>query len=166
MSSPTRWIVGSLAVFALAFAGCSRHEEKPAPAAVAPAPAAPTPQPAPAPPPAPPQASAPSPGVTVSQHLPADFPSDVPLDQKSTVVETRVVGGQGVSVRMTSDDDVDTAARFYADGLAAQGWSTDIRKSPEGQMIFAQKGNRVAGYAVTPGPRGGSQISLIVAEHP
>ena len=52
---------------------------------------------------------------------------------------------------------------YYADGFAAQGWSTDIRRTPEGDAIFADKDNRTVSAVVRPGGAG-TLVDLVLVE--
>lgn len=101
--------------------------------------------------------------ASIGAKLPPNFPEDVPQYPGAEVSDARSVVGQGLAVSLTSDDDSDKVASFYADTFAARGWETDIRRTPDGHMIFADKGKRAASALVHPGADGaGTQVELIV----
>jgi hypothetical protein len=134
------WILlGALALgVALACGGDTRDA---APEAKAPAAAwKPTPPPELPPPPS-------SPPVLTTE-LPADFPADVPRYPGAEVVQARISADEGMTVTFSVGDDVDKVVSFYADSLAAEGWSTDIKKGPDGSVIFADKTDRQVGTMV------------------
>ena len=54
--------------------------------------------------------------------------------------------------------------QFLADQLAAEGWSTDIRDTPEGKAILADKGERTAVTQVTSAKDGGTRIRVLVTQ--
>jgi hypothetical protein len=93
--------------------------------------------------------------------LPADFPEDVPQYPGAEVQSARTRAGEGMSVSLTSADDVDKVASYYADTFAARGWATDIRRTPKGQAIFADKGNRTASTLVR-SEGGSTRVEVIV----
>jgi hypothetical protein len=97
----------------------------------------------------------------VSRELPADFPEDVPQYPGAEIVGVRSAAGQGVSVSLTTADDVEKVASHFADGFAAQGWATDIKRMPEGKAIFAEKDNRTCSAIVRSGDTG-TLVDLIV----
>ena len=95
--------------------------------------------------------------------LPADFPEDIPRYPGAQVVKARPDGNMGWSVGFSSADEPAKVAAYFADALAAQGWSTQRVDAPEGIMIFADKGDRSATYGV--GAAGGkTNIDLLVIE--
>lgn len=98
-----------------------------------------------------------------STELPASFPEDVPQYPGAKIKGVRASAGEGLSVSFVSRDDVDKVASFYADTFAARGWATDIRRTPDGQAIFADKGDRTASAIVRSGDGGeGTLVDLIV----
>ena len=76
--------------------------------------------------------------------LPDNYPSDVPRYPGVTVTRVKASGDSGLSVGMTSTDDFEKVASFFADTFAAEGWGTDIQNTPDGRAIFAAKDNRNA----------------------
>ena len=100
----------------------------------------------PAPPPElPPPPSSPP---VLTTELPADFPADVPLYPGAEVIQSRISADEGTTVTLSVGDDVGKVVSFYADGLAAEGWSTDIKRTPDGSVIFADKAERQVGTMV------------------
>jgi len=93
--------------------------------------------------------------------LPPDFPGDVPQYPGADFKTGRTSTGQGLSMTLTSGDDFEKVASFYADGFAAEGWATDIRRTPEGKAIFAEKGNRSASAFVR-GADEGTLVDLVL----
>ena len=76
--------------------------------------------------------------------LPDNYPSDVPRYPGVTVTLVKASGDSGLAIGMTSTDDLEKVASFFADTFAAEGWATDIRNTPNGRAIFADKDNRNA----------------------
>jgi len=76
--------------------------------------------------------------------LPDNYPSDVPRYPGVIVTHVKASGDNGLSVGMTSTDDVEKVAAFFADTFAAEGWGTDIKNTPNGRAIIAAKDNRNA----------------------
>ena len=71
--------------------------------------------------------------------------------------------GEGISLSMETADDVDKVTGFYADGFRAQDWKTDVRRTPEGHTILAEKGDRKASAVVRPRDDGaGAKVDIIV----
>jgi hypothetical protein len=103
--------------------------------------------------------------LNVSSELPADFPADVPVYPGAEVVQARYSAAEGssVSVAFSVKDDPEKVASFYADSLAAEGWSTDIKTTPEGQAIFADKTERRVAANVRKTEKG-TQVELIIVE--
>jgi hypothetical protein len=97
----------------------------------------------------------------VSRELPADFPEDIPQYPGAEILGVRTAAGQGVSVSLATADDVEKVASYYADGFAAQGWATDIKRMPEGKAIFAEKDNRTSSAVVRSGDAG-TLVDVIV----
>ncbi len=113
----------------------------------------------PAPPPElPPPPSSPP---VFTTELPADFPSDVPVYPDAEIVQARVSADEGTSVTFLIEDDVEKVTSFYADSLAAEGWSTDIKAGPDGSAIFADKTERRVATMVR-GTDEGTQVELII----
>jgi hypothetical protein len=142
-------------ILALAGFGCGSEETRPAaPPAAAPAPAAPRDAAAPAPAagaavPAPPQGA-----VEWKGDLPSDFPDDVPQYPDSKVTATEAINDQLVSVTFDSPETVEIVAKFYADSLAATGWTTQTQQTAEGTMILADKEDRMLQALIYAGGRG------------
>jgi hypothetical protein len=149
------WILlGALALgLALACGGDSQEAE---PAAKAPEEAW---KPAPPPELPPPPSSAP----VFTTELPADFPSDVPVYPDAKVVTARVSADEGTSATFLVEDDVEKVTSFYADSLAAEGWSTDIKAGPDGSAIFADKTERRVAAMVRSSEEG-TQVELIIVQ--
>jgi hypothetical protein len=103
----------------------------------------------------------------MATELPADFPKDVPQHPSARVVQARASRDQGLAVSfvLEGEQSADDVTSFYADSFAAQGWSTDIRRTPEGHAIFADKGNRTASAVVRPGGEG-VLVDLIIVQMP
>jgi hypothetical protein len=119
--------------------------------------------------PAAPAAPAPMPpDAVVSQtpewsgELPPDFPADVPRYPGSKVASARGTEDLGVSVTLGMTDGVDAVVKFYADGLAAQGWQTQTQATPDGTMLIADKEGRRAQALVHPGGDG-TLVEMIIA---
>jgi hypothetical protein len=155
-------LAGALALAAAA--GCGGSEEPQAPPASAPAvqqsPALQMDQPE-----IPPPLSGNAP--MMATELPADFPKDVPQHPSARVVQARASRDQGLAVSfvLEGEQSADDVTSFYADSFAAQGWSTDIRRTPEGHAIFADKGDRTASAVVRPGGEG-VLVDLIIVQMP
>jgi len=149
------WILlGALALgLALACGGDSQEAE---PAAKAPDEAW---KPAPPPELPPPPSSAP----VFTTGLPADFPSDVPVYPDGKIIQARVSADEGTSVTFLIEDDVEKVTSFYADSLAAEGWSTDIKAGPDGSAIFADKTERRVAIMVR-STEEGTQVELIIVQ--
>ena len=58
-------------------------------------------------------------------------------------------------------ESVGKVVSFYADALAAQGWSTDAHESPEGRTVFANKEGRLAVVLVKQGAEG-TEVEIMV----
>ena len=95
--------------------------------------------------------------------LPANFPEDVPQYPGAEVVNARGTSEAGSSAGFSTSDDPAKVASYFADALAAQGWSTQRVDAPEGTMVFADKGERSATYGVGTA-EGKTQIDLLVIE--
>lgn len=102
-----------------------------------------------------------NPNVVRSKELPANFPDDVPQHPDANVIESRATSDLGLSVYLVVPDDASEVASFYADSLASEGWSTDIRRMPDGTAVFADKGNRTAAVMVAEGRRG-AEVRLLL----
>ena len=108
----------------------------------------------------PPPASTPP---VLTTELPADFPADVPLYPDAKIVQARLSADAGTSATLLVGDDVEKVTSFYADGLAAEGWSTDIKAGPDGTAIFADKTERRVAAMVRRTDEG-TRIELIIVE--
>jgi hypothetical protein len=97
----------------------------------------------------------------VTTEIPADFPADVPLYPGAEVIQSRISPEQGTTVTLSVGDDVDKVVSFYADSLAAEGWSTQITKGSEQSVIFADKDERHVGTMVRKTDEG-TQIELVI----
>jgi len=95
--------------------------------------------------------------------LPADFPEDVPRYPGAEVVKARPSSEAGFVAGFTTTDDPAKVASYFADALAAQGWSTNRVDAPEGIVVFADKGERSATYGVGTA-EGKTQIDILVVE--
>ena len=151
VSLRSTWILLGALALGVALA-CGSDTQEAAPAAKAPAEAL---KPAPPPPPS----SAP----VWTTELPADFPSDVPLYPDAEVVQSRVSADEGTAVTLSVGDDVEKVTSFYADSLAAEGWSTDIKASPNVSAIFADKTERRVAIMVRRTDEG-TQVNLIIVQ--
>ena len=134
------WILLGALALGVALA-CGGDTQEAAPAAKAPAAAW---KPAP-PPELPPPPSSPP---ILTTELPADFPADVPRYPGAEVIQSRISADEGMTVTFSVGDDAEKVVSFYADSLAAEGWSTDIKKGPDGSVIFADKAERQVGTMV------------------
>jgi hypothetical protein len=101
--------------------------------------------------------------VLTSTELPADFPADVPIYPGAEVVQARISPERGTSVTFSVGDDVEKVASFYADSLAAEGWSTDIAASPDGSAVFGDKTERRVATMVR-STEEGTQVELVIVE--
>ncbi|MGI9592662.1 MAG: hypothetical protein ACR2P8_14925 [Myxococcota bacterium] len=108
-----------------------------------------------------PQVPSTNPNVVTSKELPANFPEDSPLYPDAEVVESRATRDLGLSLFFVVKDDAPKVMSYYADGLAAKGWSTEIRDMPDGSAVFADKGNRTAAVMVTESRRG-SEVRVLL----
>ena len=100
-------------------------------------------------------------GRVLTKDLPANFPDDVPRHPDAEVIQARATGDMGLAVSLVVKDDVDTVASFYADKFASEGWTTDVRHTPEGSAVFADKGKRTAAVMVHETKRG-AQVELVL----
>jgi hypothetical protein len=155
-------------LLALALHGCGSEESPaptatPAPAAPPAAPAAPAPEArrAPAAPAAVPAPAAAEGAPAWTGELPADFPSDVPHYPGSKVTQAKGTQELGIAVTFTSTDGLDAVAKYYADGLAANGWQAEMQDIPEGKMIVAEKEDRQAHAIVHVGEQG-TLVDMII----
>jgi hypothetical protein len=149
------WIL--LGAFALGVVlACGGDAQEAAPAAKAPAEAG-------GPADAPTLPSPPDSTPVWTTELPADFPADVPLYPGAEVVQARISADQGTSVTFSVGDDAEKVASFYADSLAAEGWSTSITAAPEGSAIFADKTERRVATMVR-STEEGTQVELVIVE--
>jgi hypothetical protein len=154
-------MVGALAA-AVAVAGCGSESEPPQAAPTPEAPAAAPVQPAAKKEPRP--AALRANEVVVSNELPADFPADVPRYPNAEVKSSRSSPKAGMSVVMSSRDPVDQVFQFLADQLAAEGWSTDIRDTPKGKVILADKGERTAVTQIASAKDGTTRIRVLLTQ--
>lgn len=97
-----------------------------------------------------------------SLELPDSFPSDVPRHPRARVVSYRTLANGDISVNLVTQDRVDDVLSFYADSLAAQGWSTSMQEDASGKMVFADKGNRMVTTVVSP-EDGGTSVDMVLA---
>ncbi len=149
------WILLGALALGVALA-CGGDTEEAGPVAKTPAEAW---KPAPAPK-LPPRSDIPT---VITTELPADFPSDVPLYPGAEVIEARVNPGGGTSVALSVGDDVDKVTSFMADSFAAEGWSTDIKTTPDGSAIFADKTERRVATMVRSTDEG-TRVELIIVQ--
>jgi len=98
-----------------------------------------------------------------TKELPANFPEDVPRYPGAEVVKARPSSEAGFVAGFSTPDDPAKVASYFADALAAQGWSTNRVDAPEGIVVFADKGERSATYGVGTA-EGKTQIDLLVIE--
>ena len=71
------------------------------------------------------------------------------------------MGRDGRVTRLVPPVGAPTVLSYYADGLAAKGWSTEIRNMPDGSAVFADKGARTAAVMVTESRRG-SEVRVLL----
>ncbi len=105
----------------------------------------------------------PIPSAVVREELPPDFPLDVPKYPGAEVKSSRVAARGGMSVALTSGDALDDVISYYEKTFSENGWSTDVRPTPEGTAIFADKEGRTASALVRGGGEG-TTVDLIVIE--
>jgi hypothetical protein len=98
--------------------------------------------------------------------LPDNFPEDVPVYGLAEILFSRASADFSVSTRLVSDESPETVTDFYADDFAAKGWSTEIRETPEGTLIIADKLTRKAAATVTVNKEGRTQLDMVVTEIP
>jgi len=104
------------------------------------------------------------PPVVIASELPDNFPADVPQYPGAKVETARSTEGMpGVSVSLSVPDPAEKVIAFYSDSFAAQGWATDLRRTPEGSAVFAEKENRSASALVRAGGNR-TLVDLIVLE--
>ena len=113
---------------------------------------------------APPAASHRNP--VLAKALPANFPSDVPVYADADVAWSRASTDLVVGARFSSDDAPSDVSGFYADEFAAQGWATEIRETPDGTLIIADKLTRKVVVSVTEDEDGRTQMNLLITELP
>jgi hypothetical protein len=102
-------------------------------------------------------------GVEWSTNLPETFPQDVPRYPGGNVVKARTAGDAAWVVYFSTADEPGKVAAYFADTLAAEGWSMQRVDAPEGTTMFADKGNRSVTYGVGT-VEGKTQIDLLVDE--
>jgi hypothetical protein len=151
-------------VIAVVGLGCGSAQEEPAapPAPEGKAAAAAPPAAAPAPSaaaPALPETAAAAPEWT--GEFPPDFPADVPRYPGVKVTSARGTADLGVVVSLASADGLDAVVKFYADGLAASGWQTQINATPEGTLLIADKEGRQTHAFVHEGGQG-TLVDMII----
>jgi hypothetical protein len=159
-------------MIAVAGLGCGSEETEPAappaPQGQAGAPAPPSAAPSlpsaaperPAAAPAPPETAAAAPEW--SGEFPQDFPADVPRYPGSKVASARGNASLGVAVSLDSADPLDTVVRYYADGLAASGWQTQVHEASDVTVVIGDKEGRQTHAFVHAGDLG-TRVDLIIA---
>lgn len=86
----------------------------------------------------------------ITENLPSDFPSDVPIFSPSKVVASMVVG-PGVSVTLETKSALGEVAGFYKEELPKNGWSS-TREASFGNMFSGtyKKGERKLAVSANP----------------
>ncbi len=101
------------------------------------------------------------PHVGRSTELPAFFPDDIPIHPEAKIIETRASSDLSITILSSIEDDASEVASYYADSFAAEGWATDIHRTPEGTAVFAEKGNRFVSAMISEDRRG-AKVRMIV----
>lgn len=99
--------------------------------------------------------------------LPGNFPEDVPRYPGARTVNATADASSPndwVAQFSTPDDPAKVNANLV-DAFAAQGWSTESMDTSDGIMLYANKGNRFATYALSTA-KGTTVVSLILVENP
>lgn len=115
---------------------------------------------------------APSPGATQAAARPeaaqpANLPDDVPQYADSEVAFVHMGADMTVSLRLWTDDEAADVTAYYADQLAANGWATEIRKGPDGNVVLADKPGRKLMLTVGKSEDGErTQVDLVVGQLP
>ncbi|MBT37010.1 MAG: hypothetical protein CL938_00475 [Deltaproteobacteria bacterium] len=104
--------------------------------------------------------------VIVTNDIPSGFPADIPEYPGADVLQGRSAGADGMTVKLETDDSVDEVNRFYGDTLAAQGWSTELRSSPTGTVVIADKDTRKLVVGISTTAAGRTRVDVIVVEVP
>jgi len=92
--------------------------------------------------------------------LPANFPNDVPIMNGGVVTMAMETGGN-LSVHLRGPASVADAAKYYEDGLKAQGWEIQATMNMgESTIVSAKKGKREV--AMTASKDGGGSIVQLV----
>jgi hypothetical protein len=101
--------------------------------------------------------------------LPGDFPDDVPRYPGARAVKAapdpESVTESNWLAQFTAADDPATVYANLADSFAAQGWTTERADAPDGIMLYANKGDRSATYALG-AVDGKTVMTLIIVERP
>ncbi len=85
--------------------------------------------------------------------IPADWPSDVPIYPRTTVVTTvdyEVEGTRNVGVTLDSTDDPKTINDWYVDEVEKSGWKITAKASTNGNYVIS-------------GTKGDQQLSVAIA---
>ena len=155
--SATRWVqLGAMGLAALGMFACGSEQPQEEASATWTVEETPNPVKSPGEPGQPP--------VVISDNLPSNFPVDVPQYPGAKVKTSRSTAGMpGISVSFSVKDPTDKVIAFYSDSFAAQGWATDMRRTPEGSAVFAEKGQRSASALVRKSGEG-TLVDLIIIE--
>lgn len=98
--------------------------------------------------------------------LPDNFPEDVPVYETADIAFSRSSPDFAVAGRFYSDDGPDQVKAYYADDFSGKGWDIEIRETPDGSMIIADKMGRKAAATITVNAQGRTQVDIMVTELP
>lgn len=101
----------------------------------------------------------------IASELPDNYPPDLPRLPGIRVKLVRTAPDGSLSIGLVSDQGLEEVARFFADGFAAEGWTTDLRTGPgAGQAIFASKEKRLASVSLEE-VAGQTSIQILTAQN-
>lgn len=98
--------------------------------------------------------------------LPAAFPKDVPLYANARVVKATPDQWNPVNwvAQFSTEDEPSKVSAGLVDSLAAEGWAAESTTVADGIMVYANKEQRLATYALSPS-RGKTLMTLIIVEN-
>src|SRR3981081_1265266 len=105
-------------------------------------------------------------GAVVSQSIPADFPSDVPMPPDAKCEEASKIAGV-YQVELTVRQPVLSVVHFYEGELANQGWqvervSDEMKEEEDEQGVVASKNGHMFAASISPLKDGSSEVRLSI----
>jgi hypothetical protein len=102
--------------------------------------------------------------------MPADFPSDVPVYQPSTVkaaVENTTDKGKSYVIGLNVSDDVATVVSWYEAEMESAGWTINQSvKLGDGGMVAGEKDGMVLVVTVGPATEAGAKATVTLSLNP